>query len=313
MNSKIKELLTDYKNCDLNNISCQINNIGRRILVYNSNITEPLQKIWIYIPKCKIMSLFSKDTILSATKIVFSSRDDDIKKLQEFIFNLENKIIDITKQSHNFDHLEVKRSIQTSCIFPPIMSIQFPLSRNKLTNELKCDMYIFDSSNLKIDHSELKKNDCISSYIELTDVWTNDKSIGFNWNFLQIKILDDIDFTKCLFEEECGFLDNSEVIIERNQQGNIVPTVPINKPPTPKPNKTEVSSKKFVPSLQDLQNKIKSLRKTNQQENIFDNEIYETQILQYQNEIIKFYANDELINKNYKEIKHKLSFSIQTL
>ena len=294
MSNELKSRLTNYKNCNFNNIviSDPINYSNKygKINVYNDKLKEPLHKIWLKVPKVKtfkpIFTNIKKFNLKSLPMTtILSPLLGDIKKYFLFIKKLEIHILKKVNSKLN-KNLKLKSCLNKKSNFNPTMIFQMPI---KKIDDSCCDFlfHIYNFLNKRITPDLIDTGTYISSFIELTEVWYSDTYVGFNWNILQMKLYPDFNFNQCLFLDEpideektvteecyhclycpnqhvrthmCLHNDNSNNIINNN-----IPTPPI--PPevlsTNSKNDNDTSEDKsnkdeqknsFIPSISDLQN-----------------------------------------------------------
>jgi len=280
MSEKIKNRLTNYKTHNIDNMHYDdMSSYGityYKMNFYNSEIKFPLQKYWLFIPKIRILSNY-----MQSIKIVLSSELEDVVDLEKFIKKLQKRIKKIVRTKTNKKY-KMKSCLQTFDHFPTTMSIK--------VNSKTC---IFDNTSKRIPTANVKSDQIVSLYIELTEIWIDDVQFGFNWNILQMKIHADIDFSICLIDNNNAEDDNyvnkisyetSDQFIDigiSNQFDSSIPNAPPMSPPAGivaqmsyrdkqrllaqnqikviVPKKEE--QQKFAPSLQDLLAQLKNLKK----------------------------------------------------
>jgi len=231
--SQIKDLLTDFCNDSLDGIiisDFQYHaNKYKKINVYNNNVGKSLQKIWIRTPKMKVFkpilsSLFNNNSQSISLAVLFSPNAGEIKKLYFFIKKLERHILTIIKNKTSQKNIKMKSSIKTSRPadsdklynkFPPIMNIKMPFHKTG-DNCFDFLFNVYNYLNQRIQIDSINSGSYVSSYIELSEVWINEKKeFGFNWNILQLKIYPEFDFSLCLFDDEI-----CDEPVSNNQQPN---------------------------------------------------------------------------------------------
>lgn len=256
----------------------------KKMDAYNNKINIPLQKIWLKLPKVKIFKPtfgYLKDKKSIQLTVILSPNVGEIKKFKLFIKKIERKIKNIMKSNNTL------RSSIRSSKFDNIFDIKMPC--HKFNDCYEFDFHIYNCNNKRISLHNLNSGTYITAFIELSEVWTNDSNIGFNWKILQMKVYPEFDFTKCLFEdddissesniiEECyhclycpnrhvrtHFCNNTTPIISPHQQ-ELTPPLP---PPLPviipkknykivkkkgchDRNNVETKSTSFIPSMTDI-------------------------------------------------------------
>ena len=83
------------------------------------------------------------------------------------------------------------------------MKINLP--KFKFNNSNYLSFKIFNHNNKLINPKVLEKGCKISCFLELSEIWLNEKHIGCNWNVLQMKVYPELVFNKCLFYDEEPF------------------------------------------------------------------------------------------------------------
>jgi hypothetical protein len=213
--------------------------------LYNLHIDNPLQKVWIYIPKCRIYSIYKdKEQNILSLKLVFSTNDEYNKKL----FQLLNQIEYVVKQ---FYITKLKKELTLKSIIsglPPTMNLSL-----KNTN-----INLFDKYDNKINVDQLNKLDHVEFYLELISIWTKNDILGFNLNILQMKCLPEIDFNVSLFKSCSPILTPIHVQVSSVQEPKpLPPRILLKEKPKPKEEPIGIC---FVPSVHDLKNKLLSLK-----------------------------------------------------
>lgn len=177
----IREYITDI-NTTLDKIQ-----IGKRkafgmtyykIPIYNPQLTHPQQKFWFMLPKVKIVSNNNNNNNIT---IALSGNDHNAKFI-DYIKCIETKIKNIVSSN-------IKSSFVKKNHHAPTMSVNLLLNTP-----------IFDENDSVINISNITDGKCVSCFIELSEVLvSDDNNAWIIWNFLQIKLLDEIDFKKSMF------------------------------------------------------------------------------------------------------------------
>ena len=182
----INDLIYDYKNNTLDKIIYKMEGInsyfGRKILIYNPYSSNPLQKFWLYIERCKI-------TYVSKTKIsVALSISDVTQKLITFMNDLTDKIKETLKSTLSATNT-VFNKLTLSDTYAPILDLM-----------INSDSIIFNKNNdLCFSIEEVKKIIYCGVFIELDQIHLlNDCAIP-SWKILQLKELDVVDMKQSFF------------------------------------------------------------------------------------------------------------------
>lgn len=172
--TEFKPFFKEYKKCD----------------VYNTTIDEPFHKIWLKTPKLKTLtSPVFKEVLNRDIRIEISLTTTESRKFIDDIEKIENTI------SSNLN-IPYRSSIKKINDHSAVITLKTPVENNKYC--FKC----FGLNNEKMDFKDVIRNDKITGYIELTNVWVKDDELGFNWGVLQVKMYQTFDFSKCLFGDE---------------------------------------------------------------------------------------------------------------
>ncbi len=274
--NNIHSYLTEY---DKDNISCdkiiysepyKSNNV-HKISVYNSAINHPLPKIWLSIKEAEIVYISKKNERCVSINVTMAPSTELNKKLINYLDLLEKHSLAYIKTKIKRPNYELKSTVSKSKTFfsnLPIIDISLPFD----TEENKHKFGFFDINNHKLDISQLKRQSRVALYIELNSIWIKDNIIGYNWNVLQIKLLPTLNFLdNCMFDCD-DILPMSHIPVK-----NTPPIAPPMAPPLLLSShdrlakfqnniaerlKDPTVGIKFTPSLQDLQEKLKSLNKT---------------------------------------------------
>ena len=189
--------------------------------IYNPYINNPLQKFWFFIKKVKIIN---KDT--NNITIAFSNSNDD-NKFIKYILSIESKIIKFVNNI-NQNIKSINKSIDVRENFPPTMKLKFG-TNTPVFNTMDYD-----------DKYNLHTGSYIALFVEINDIIVTKLESWIIWKILQIKILEEIDFSKSLFS--FGSLVNNKNVTENidSHTDIIVPSAP----PCPEPVTNTISSPK---------------------------------------------------------------------
>lgn len=237
--------------------------------IYNGDIKLPLHKIWLELPKLKLLgriNKISKDKPVLIISLILYDKDPLVKKLIKFITDVENKITNYI----NNENLSLKSCIRKTDKFYPSLTLTAPIIMDKEVETLDFDIY--NTQNIKIKYNQIDSSSFMKLYIELNDVWITGKEYGINWRILQMKVYPEFNFKKCLFtdyiknESDYIFVDVAKV----NQPFNNIPPPPppvisqLNKNDSinSKNNNNKMSSG-FIPSVNDLLNTLNKLKPIN--------------------------------------------------
>lgn len=257
----INKYLTSIDNpkslCDIleySNIESYILNY-KKMNIYNNTIKRPCQKIWIITPKLKLLGKIyipNEHKQIALLTIILYELDEDVMKLKNFITTIENNIT-LFLYNKNYHNLKLKSCIKNSEIFFPTITIQLPFVKNNDT--LKFNFDIYNINNNKITTDDVESGSYIKVLLELSDVWISEKEYGINWKILQMKNYPEFNFNKCIFN------DTTDTCISNTINNIIPPSPPI--PPIIKINKNNIEKQNssFTPSLEEITNTIKKLKK----------------------------------------------------
>lgn len=218
--SSISNLLTDYKNDNLSNLIYDNSNYTntyssntkyKRLYVYNGNINNQLQKIWIRAPKMKVVkpTITLNNKLNQNVKLTMLLPSNDFSK---FIKRLERKIL-MHIRNLTQKQIKIKSIIKESDDFPTTININMPF--NKINNCVEFGFNIYNEMNKRVNIQQIGSNSYVSSIIELSEIWIGETNFGFNWNVLQLKLYPVFDFTKCLFID-----DDGDPIVNNNDNNN---------------------------------------------------------------------------------------------
>lgn len=187
----INKLITNYNTGIRHTIIDKPENIQElcngyyKFSIYNRNIDHPLQKYWFYIDKVKIIHKHDNDV-----RLVLSNSVND-NNLIKYISDLENDM-----EKHVGKDTGKTRSVKRT--FLPFDDTDL---NTVSTIKIKFNSLVpvFDETGKNITVEQIKCDNCISMYLELNDVVVSKTEIWFSWKILQIKLLNDIDFTQTFF------------------------------------------------------------------------------------------------------------------
>jgi hypothetical protein len=148
---------------------------GYVLSIYNKKIDHPDAKFIFYIEKAKVISYERGKTIFSI------SYSDKNKKMIEYIERLENEVCDYVSEELGKKKFN-KRTFSKN---------KFVCTINKVP--------IFNFNDELLADIELKKSDIVSIYLEQEKFLISKKYIWIEWKILQIKLFEDIDYSKSLF------------------------------------------------------------------------------------------------------------------
>lgn len=194
---KIKHLLTDIN--DPIELAYEPSNKSvhgyHKINIYNKAIELPLQKIWIKLPKAKLLTnLLYGDTLTYKIDVALASITNDVKSLVKYIEKLEKNVY--TEINKKYPYLEHKSSFKKKDNYIAIMALKLMKKNEKFA--FTC----YDHNNIESQPKNIESGVLISAYIELSGIWINDTDVGFSWSVLQMKTYPVFNFNKCLFDDE---------------------------------------------------------------------------------------------------------------
>lgn len=219
----LSSLITDYKNDKLDSLIYDKVESHyqkyKKINIYNKNINEPLQKIWLIVPKSKLFrpvksqSKFFRSSL--PMQITIDLKNAESRKFLKFIRKLERLTLKYINKIMT-DNMIMRTSVRKKTeSIPPIMTMNLPCKNESFA----CN--VFNENNSKIDINCFES--CyVSSFIELSEVWIRENEFGFNWNVLQLKIYPIIDLTRCLFCDE-STIDKKFIAKTANKKKESIP------------------------------------------------------------------------------------------
>lgn len=264
----INNRLTDHINDKLLNIVYDAPT-SKTLNIYNNSIYY-MQKIWIRTPILKIFRPMYLPTDKCKKSVPLTLLLNDMVPeaiyLHTFIKRLELKITKQVKLITNNNKLKNKSALKNIENFPPIFNVNMPF--NKLENGYEFNFHIYNAANQRINIESIKNGKSTSLYLELTSIWINDTHFGYNWNIMQMKLYPELEFNKCLFDDEevinnapsecyhCLYCPNNHIRTLFNQPCYIplvtkVSTVPV-PPPMPKTVPVFSKEKSYVPTVSDI-------------------------------------------------------------
>jgi len=269
MDNRIDDLLTPF---DDNFANLMVDGLQshyqdyQKINLYNTSITVPLHKIWVRTPKLRILKtpfLNEKTKFSTSIEFIIYRENEEQGLFYTFVDKLEKKVRRLLKGI--IDKQKMRsciRSLNDTCF---IINIKCPI--NSTTG--KFNFGVYNGKNRQVDpKNSLISGVNISSYIELTEIWVNDKEFGFNWNILQMKVYPDFNFSKCQFTDDPIIdIDDSNEIVQTPIK--YIPPPPIMRninddhripAPPPPPPPVQKKGAVFIPSS-DMLIKMKNLLK----------------------------------------------------
>jgi hypothetical protein len=175
----ISDLLTNIDS-DPNIIYGKIEKIGYGVCkfdIYNIDIENPMQKFWFYIKKAKITDITDK-----YITIAFSNN-----KLIKYINTINTNILNYINKNINKNIKNIERTINISSI--PTLRINIEENTCIFNNDGRCSV------------DKLQNNSDISINFEINHIIVSATNTWIIWNALQIKTIQDIDFSKSFFDE----------------------------------------------------------------------------------------------------------------
>lgn len=218
--SDINDLITDYKTFQEYKENIIIGNFeyhGKSFVkadVYNNELNEELQKIWIKGPKIKVNKNCYKissgnNHSKSPLYILLSNRNEEAISLNKFITDTEKFLFNaLIKKLNRYVSYEMvlkkkakKKKHRTNWANSLIMKSSISQFNKKLSPTMKLNMKytesesecrefdfkIYNRRNKLMKLSAIKKGSYVIPLFELSEVFLNEISIGFNWNILALK------------------------------------------------------------------------------------------------------------------------------
>lgn len=255
------------------------------------------QKIWIKTPKLRLCDPSyrpNNQKYIDLLPITLFDKDDIIK-FENLLDELEKSLSEKIKKLNN--DLVPKYSISKNETIYNKINFQLPFNIEKNEHNISYKFKIFNEFDREINLTTFDKNYIMACIIELTNIWVNETKFGFNWTVLQMKIYQDFDLSKSLF-------DDSPIKISEKKSP----------PPPPPPimiKNKEISQKNinvngsFVPTIDELMSSIKRLKSIN---NSNENSINDQELNQKNSDkdnIVFFGTNTQ------KAIEKKNNFNIE--
>lgn len=213
----VLDRLTDYSTCEIEDIvpgKMQSHHPKyKKINFFNKGIDTPFQKIWLRLPKVKIITpvMANIEQIKKAISIsvAFIPHTNETKKLCRFIEALEKKIQEVVT-----DHMDKKLSFRSALRSEnglcSSLTLQMPFIKTN-DNLVEFTFHLYNHRNKRINIKSIESGSCISAFMELSEVWIDDHKFGCNWNILQMKTYPQFEFAKCLFiDEKIEEIDNND-------------------------------------------------------------------------------------------------------
>lgn len=222
MDSHMEQLESRLTNCKKSDPSRYLYNITegyhKKINIYNGEI-DPLQKIWIKMPNLKAFKPSFKPNIKQSTPLTLllsPSDDKNIKRFRKYIEKLESSVKDKLQNNDkvNVSKLEFKSCLNKVEPFPYHITINMPFERVGDCSEYSFNVY--NQFNQRISPKKIDNGTIVSAYISVSHIWTNETKYGIHLDVLQMKLIPDFDFGKCLFIEE--YEDEKNKMIQKELQ-----------------------------------------------------------------------------------------------
>lgn len=174
----------------------------QKINLFNFNKPFPLQKIYLRAPKMKITNTtFYPDKKKSkgfVTMNLFIHKvEPEIKKFFLFIKKLEKKVKLILTEEYEIQEPKLKSSFKKIKDNFIIFTVRLPYSVHNNSPEL--DFNIYNHKNQKINQEQFYAGQYALTILELSEVYLQENEFAFNFNVVQMKIIPEFDFTRCLF------------------------------------------------------------------------------------------------------------------
>jgi hypothetical protein len=249
---KLDELMTDEIQPFFGNY--------HKLNLYNFGKNTPLQKLWLRVPKMKVVqSTFQPDKKKSKGFLMLNlyvhQQDPDAKKFYFFIRRLEKAVKNILGKDYDLKNMKLKSCLKKLKENYTTFTVRLPYS--VIQDQIVFDFDIYNLKNKKIMQNSIVSGQYAMSIVELSEIWINDNEFSFNFNVVQMKIIPDFDFNKCLFTDSDTDTDtdnehDSDSCCEVKLN---VPKAPQQTPPhLPKSNKVISNQHHFAPTIDDLKN-----------------------------------------------------------
>lgn len=210
INDKLYQHMTDYmvpeatKNITLSNSPIMNSGKYKKVFIYNTNKTTPLQKIWLHLPKVKILRNnqinLTTGQIFPLT-VILGPRKGRINKFYSYVKKLEMNIKDLIRKLTSVKNMKCKSSTHASEGLPPLMNIKLPCEKvSEGCYELK--FHIYNNYGKRVSVNNILQGTYAEAIIELTEVWFSAEELGFNWNILQLKLYPEFNFAQYLFNDK---------------------------------------------------------------------------------------------------------------
>lgn len=213
MNDKSFNKIIDINKFDLcedihiTNIRNFYNNY-KQVDIYNINCKTPLQKIWIKLPKVKLLSNMICKNMNNSNincKIILDKSNKELNDFVNFINSIDSKI----NEHLSYLGKEYKNSIEKDKYYDKMKLI---LPTIKVNNIYLYNFHIYNHNNKIINPNILNRGCYISCFLELQNVWISENKYSCNWSVLQMKTYPFLDFSKCMF------LDEEPIKINNNKE-----------------------------------------------------------------------------------------------
>lgn len=265
MSINVEDVLYKYETEKLDKILFQslkgLNYFNHKILVYNPNSCNPLQKFWIKIDRCKILNI--NNNVLT---LVFACTDKE-NQLVAFVHRITSKIEEYCKLNINTD-VKITSKLNNEEYSVPTL-----------------DAYISDTTTIfnnfgqKTNYDILKNLDTISVFIELEYVVVNSNFGSITWRVIQMKIINDLNPEISFFDKHEPYHVPSPYVIPPPPPPPPMPTLLAKVMPTPlasvistmqPPVPTQTS---FIPNKADLLGALSKLRTVKKEDDCIESKI----------------------------------------
>jgi hypothetical protein len=340
----IKDYITDTNNYNISDFVCDDiikSNINKycKTCIYNTKLVFPLHKIWIILHKIiGIIKDFNNNIV--ELKVCIPDKKQNIIN---FIKDIEKKVKQNINNKTGVEY-NIKSALQdNNDIISFTINVPRSIHNYKIfdhnNNEVKIkniirNLYIttlIELDSIWFINKDKNKQDDNDDYIELL-------KCGFNWYLKQIKIIKHIDLDICLFDD-CGETINKKQQLIQEDKNSFISQLYLLPPPPPPLdlnyyvsnnsqnehiekqifkreikeqtllNNKDNNKPTFTLSLNDLQNRLKTLKKV-VDKNHFSEIKNDKAIQSFQASVFKP-SQDDLLNQ-IQMIKNKKNENIET-